>query len=121
MGALGFLKNLVGGGKHDRDAKTKTQTATTTQTETREDEGDDDAVVAEVARGDDGTASVNASKTTTTTTTTTEEEESPAMGSGIPGLPPMASMGSWADFDEEETRGENPLVDDARRGEEEAA
>ena len=33
----------------------------------------------------------------------------------------MASMGSWADFDEEETRGENPLVDDARRAEEEAA
>ena len=52
MVALGFLKNLVGGGKHDRDAKTKTTTATTTQTETREDEGDDDAVVAEVARGD---------------------------------------------------------------------
>ena len=56
MGALGFLKNLVGGGKHDRDAKTKTTTETTTRTETREDEGDDDAVVAEVARGDDGTA-----------------------------------------------------------------
>ena len=50
MGALGFLKNLVGGGKHDRDAKTKTTTATATTTETREDEGDADAVVAEVAR-----------------------------------------------------------------------
>ena len=34
MGALGFLKNLVGGGKHDRDGKTRARARA------RDDEGE---------------------------------------------------------------------------------
>ena len=126
MGPLGFLKNLVGGGKHkhDRDSTVETPMTMTTAR--------DDDVVAEVAQkaspSEPGTKESSAPTKAVPEVTTKETmvevantEDAPEPVSALPDLPPLTTTGSWADFDEEETRVENPLVDEARRAEEEAA